>query len=343
MAQKIATSSMLDPMQYEMLKRCFEKKDFTEWDHWRENNPNEQIHLVGAKFKNALIAVVSLGTLKVITVNLSGADLTGADFQGAVLCGSNFKEADLTGANLKGARLNTVNLIRASLEDAKLNGAILTGARLNGTSFNGSHIEGAKVHFAQVDSETYIVDCTFDKETDFTGTGLDSAGIDPGIKAALKDNIRRIQWQKWFAKGNCTAQALKNCFVRPFWWMTGYGSSTANIIYYFVSLAYLFGSLYFFLEVTGYSVVEGLGVVNMPWYHTWLRGLYFSVVTMTTLGFGDLYAMKTSYWGHVLLVLQVILGYVLLGALVTRLGILFTSEAPAAKPTPRKLKDKQSN
>jgi hypothetical protein len=54
---------------------------------------------------------------------------------------------------------------------------------------------------------------------------------------------------------------------------------------------------------------------------------------MTTLGFGDLYALDSSYLGHVLLMLQVIFGYVILGALVTRLGILFTSEAPAARPT----------
>jgi len=48
------------------------------------------------------------------------------------------------------------------------------------------------------------------------------------------------------------------------------------------------------------------------------------------LGFGDMYANTSNYWfavaiGHVLLGLQVLLGYVLLGALVTRFGVLFTS------------------
>ena len=58
---------------------------------------------------------------------------------------------------------------------------------------------------------------------------------------------------------------------------------------------------------------------------------------MTTLGFGDMHASKTGDWpgylGYLLLSVQVIIGYVILGALVTRLGILFTSEAPAAEPT----------
>ena len=55
------------------------------------------------------------------------------------------------------------------------------------------------------------------------------------------------------------------------------------------------------------------------------RTIYLSIVTMTTLGFGDMHANCQSFWGHLLLTVQVILGYVLLGALVTRFGVLFTS------------------
>ena len=66
----------------------------------------------------------------------------------------------------------------------------------------------------------------------------------------------------------------------------------------------------------------------------YFRSIYFSIVTMTTLGFGDMYA-SDQYWGwrwwtgHLLLMLQVLLGYVLLGALVTRFTVLFTSGGPA--------------
>ena len=52
---------------------------------------------------------------------------------------------------------------------------------------------------------------------------------------------------------------------------------------------------------------------------------------MTTLGFGDIYAHPTSFWGHLLLTLQVLLGYVLLAALVTRFAVLFTAGGPAGK------------
>ena len=72
------------------------------------------------------------------------------------------------------------------------------------------------------------------------------------------------------------------------------------------------------------------------------RALYFSIVTMTTLGFGDMYANVATEFdyryanircvcGHLLLVIQVTLGYVLLGALVTRFAVLFTAGGPAGK------------
>jgi hypothetical protein len=56
---------------------------------------------------------------------------------------------------------------------------------------------------------------------------------------------------------------------------------------------------------------------------------------MTTLGFGDMYASAHSLFrgifGHILLAFQVTLGYVLLGALVTRFAVLFTAGGPAGK------------
>ncbi len=56
---------------------------------------------------------------------------------------------------------------------------------------------------------------------------------------------------------------------------------------------------------------------------------------MTTLGFGDLHAHAWSLPGHILLTFQVLLGYVLLGALVTRFAVLFGAGGPAGKFTPR--------
>ena len=110
--------------------------------------------------------------------------------------------------------------------------------------------------------------------------------------------------------------------VRAFWWLSDYGQSTGRIAAVFFLLAALFAVVYGCAPglVTNLHDVDRKPVAAsvVPF-----RALYFSVVTMTTLGFGDMYAAPGSIAGHLLLTAHVILGYVLLGALVTRLAILF--------------------
>jgi Ni,Fe-hydrogenase I cytochrome b subunit len=65
-------------------------------------------------------------------------------------------------------------------------------------------------------------------------------------------------------------------------------------------------------------------------WETFLRSFYFSIVTMTTLGFGDMHASHDNLWGYVALIFHVILGYVLLANLVTRFAVLFTANGPPA-------------
>jgi uncharacterized protein YjbI with pentapeptide repeats len=289
--------------------------------------------------------------------NFNHANLTAANFEAADLQGSSFIDAVLKRANFEGAELKIAHLYRSDLSGANLKKTNIEGARLNGTSFNSSHLEGARIHFAQVDSETYFVNCSYDKETDFTGTGLDNAGIDPGLKAAFKNNIRRIHWRRWLdderKKDKFIVPWLWPWPVKLFWWVTDYGSSTKRIIGTFFAVASLFCLIYWlFAMIPGsQSIIDKLRQVPGPdsitfgCMHTLARAFYFSVVTMTTLGFGDMHAAKIGGWpsivGYLFLSVQVIAGYVVLGALITRLGILFTSESPAAEPASAKAKDKR--
>ncbi len=121
--------------------------------------------------------------------------------------------------------------------------------------------------------------------------------------------------------------------------MSDYGRSAKRVAGWFFGAAICFAVIYFLSGYFGNALVLGLfsyessgqeiPIDNLPLV-AW-RSIYFSVVTMTTLGFGDLAANPLSWWGHALLMLQVILGYVLLGALVCRLAVLFQSDGPAEK------------
>ena len=113
----------------------------------------------------------------------------------------------------------------------------------------------------------------------------------------------------------------------PFWalvwrWSSDYGRSLALWALWSLLIALSFSLLYMqgpswlpeglqgampqFHQVTGENVHEPL---------TFWKFFYFSIVTFTTLGFGDVVADNTS--ARILVTLEVIFGYVMLGGLIS--------------------------
>ncbi len=321
--------------QYDMLLRCSDKEDIAEWNKWRDQNRGEKILLERANLQGAKLLGANLQGVHLPFANLQGAVLTVANLQGANLFGANLEGANLRRANLQGAQLRAANLRGAHLREANLQGgdlghanlqgADLRRANLQGAKLSGSDLNGADFYMAAVDGQTIILTREIDKKTDFRGVGLDSARVDPGLKQLLKYNIRRIRWREWYEKGTPWVQRLKKAFIQPFWWMSDYGRSTGRIAACFFVLAALFAIAY--LASPSMLMVNGkVGDVRGP-----LHALYFSVVTMTTLGFGDIHANPDSRVGQILLMFQVLLGYILLAALVTRFAVLFQAGGPAGK------------
>ena len=111
--------------QYDMLKRCSDKKDMTEWNEWRMNHFDRDILL-------------------------EGADLSYSHLEGCFLPG-----AYLTRANLNCVHLDEADLSRAHLEDASVNCGYLKGTRLGfchleNIDLSGSHLETARLEFADL-------------------------------------------------------------------------------------------------------------------------------------------------------------------------------------------------
>jgi hypothetical protein len=286
-----------------MLKSCSEKKDMTEWNEWRKAHPNEDVVLEGARLEDAWL----------VKVDLQGAWLLGAHLQGARLL-----KADVRGAD-----------------------------------FSRAELEGADFSRAIVDGTTLVWECEIDGNTKFEGVGLGNIRIYPKTRQLLEYNIRRMNWEDWY-KGHW----FWRWPVRGFWALSDYGRSTGRIILSFFVLAVVFAGIYwvwglakppgivsnlFELEGTTegvytYQVIDMTKIERQPGEPikvsrgtALVRAVYFSVVTMTTLGFGDLYANPLRIAGHILLAFQVILGYVLLGALITRFAVLFTAGGPAGR------------
>lgn len=296
--------------QYEILKRCSEKKDISEWNQWRIDHPDEDILLEGADLAHFNLKGINFSNYYTENEQFyffnGGVYLEKTYFFGTNLNEAKFSFADLTNtilcnAQLKVAEFEFVDLRKATFFESKLQEASFTQAR--------------------VDAETLIRDCYIDKNTNFEGVGLGNIRITPGERQLLEYNIRRKNWEKWYPKQN----RFLSWIVWTFWEVSDYGLSTGRIIFSFFGLAFLFSLVYWRFSQILY-VNGGQGEIQ-----GFIHALYFSIVTMTTLGFGDIAANPGSVWGQVLLMFQVILGYVLLGALITRFAVLFTAGGPAGR------------
>jgi hypothetical protein len=282
--------------------RCSKAKDMKEWNEWREANPDEKILLEGAGLEGAHLKGADLWS-----AHLKGANLIKAHLEGAGLRLAHLEEALLMSAHLEGADLWLANLKGAAFQEAHLEGAYLMANQLAGADFTDAVVNG----------KTLLAGRDYDKETDFTGVGLRSARVRPELRSALEANVRRRMWRQWYRDHWPLAP-----FVKFFWSLSDYGTSACKLMLWFLGFAMLFAAAYWCSPdlVSGLDEADGVQLLpgDLP-----LRAVYFSVITMTTLGFGDMHAAAGNPWGHLLLMVQVILGYILLGALITRFAIMF--------------------
>ncbi len=333
--------------QYEMLKRCSDRKDMTEWNDWRKEHPTEDVLLEGAD--------LSRHHLKGIKLQLIGGEFEG-EWSG---------RKTRSDVYLKAADLRWADLGCAALMDAHLEGAKFQFAHLEKADIAHAHLQSAQFQRAIVDGETSLWKCYVDRKTNFEGVALGNARIDPATRQLLEYNIRRQNWEKWYEDENVPIEKGKGIFsndklrkvtnrlprrlAREFWRISDYGISTKEIIKTFFMWALVFAAVYLAWGLIDYHLLgikDNPGIVSNLFVlegeqkivSAWLvpfRSIYFSIVTMTTLGFGDMYANAHYFvrglFGHILLALQVILGYVLLGALVTRFAVLFTAGGPAGR------------
>jgi hypothetical protein len=305
-SQNEKQSRRFDQQQYEMLLRCSEKKDMTEWNKWREEHPDEDVLLEGA--------------------NLQGANLKGANLQDAILW-----EAILQEANLRETHLQRAKLVRSHLQ---------------GAEFGGANLEGTDFSRAIVDGGTLIWRCEVNRDTKFEGVVLDAARIYPKTKQLLEYNIRRMNWEEWYEwedwfndrpkkQRSRLSYFLRKGTIGWFWQVSDYGRSTGKIVVWFFGFAFGFACVYYIWGlVAPPGIVDYLfrdaKEVEVAWWLVPIRAIHFSVVIMT-VGFTNMHANAHSFWAHILVGLQMIFGFVLLGALVTRFAVLFTAGGPAGK------------
>jgi len=111
------------------------------WNNWRNNNPNE-------------VPILEEANLNLL--DLSGLNLRGANLRGANLFGTDFIEADLTGADLREADLTAADLSQADLTGVDLREARLIRTQALATNFNQVRFTGACLEDWNIDPSTNL-------------------------------------------------------------------------------------------------------------------------------------------------------------------------------------------
>ena len=226
----------------------------------------------------------------------------GADFSYAHLEGADFSYAHLEGANFSYAHLEGADFSYTHLE-----GAIFADTYLNGAIFKLAVVNG-ETQFTYRDIHIYI-----DNRTDFTGTPLSSVRILPKVRTKLEKNIRQLRWEEWYKYNRKWEIPAK-----IFWKISDYGSSTRAVLYTFLFSNVIFMIFYFALRnadlLHGYILSPGYNLL-LAYMQTTLVPFGILSIDLTTLSFFPVF----------IIFLQVIFGYTILAALVTRMAIMFQS------------------
>ncbi len=254
---------------------------------------------------------------------LQGARLQDANFKGAILREANLKGAFLLGSGIQGANLQKADLEKADLQGAKLRGAKLQGAKLQGTKLQGAKLPGANLHAADLQEASL-------QGADLSSANLKSANLShSSLEKAL---VKKVKFNRFtrclgidvtrakgsprfvrFAKDQEYLEEFRSSWKRyPLYiiWLMLADCGRSMLIWLFWSICMALG-----FAIKFFSLGPGAFCIKQPLEHSLDTMIYYSVVTFTTLGFGDITpnTIEASRW----VMAEVILGYIMLGGLIS--------------------------
>ena len=279
--------------------------DLAECDFFRTNLSGADLKM--ARMPGADLSHANLDEVDGYTLDLCGAFLTEASAINDDLSSVAFRNADLRGARLRGANLTGSDLTRARLGHSDLTGAILvetrldeidlTQANLSETNLTGSHYGGyrrMRGHFYGIrgldsahGNALFVRDA---KDQDYLDTlELEIARMPEGWRKRLSEQLFRA------------------------WGLIDHGRSLLKVGWYAFIIATVYGLLYALDMHLGWGLMDYSTSAQ-----SWFTPFYYSIVTYTTLGFGDVTA--NSALGEIIVISEVIVGYFTLGLLLSILA-----------------------
>lgn len=285
-----------NPKHYKKLLIHIETRDIEGWNVWQERShkkkESEEANLNFAHWDEA--------------------QLYHTDLRGAILEKAYLKEASLIGAHLEEANLHESNLEGANLHEA--------------------HLEGADIHHAELNNANLRI-IWFNKKTkcDNTLFGDTVLSTHPECKISENELIkilskaevnnvrfidpvfgRKVRDENWLYhyKRQCSWYKKPLQFI---WCAT---SNYGRNIWLWALWSLVFAVLFALIYLGFYQKFPlNFHTVYISPDYPFLSFLYYSFVTFTTLGFGDI--VPATGWLQFWVALEVVIGYIMLGGLIS--------------------------
>ncbi|WP_227356039.1 pentapeptide repeat-containing protein [Haladaptatus salinisoli] len=291
----------------------------------KELKPEPKEHIDGAYLKEATLRNVSwFKDVSLINADFTRADLravnlSNADMRLTTFEGTTAIYTDFSGGNLEGAIISETDLRSAKLVDAQLNGAIFSNVYVNRDTDFGEYsiYEKEKEIAPRTLYETHPLQAAAWVYRELQEIYHDNSlpTLTQSSYQQEKDVRRRLAWDE-----REYGHAIKYELSR---WVMLYGTSPYRILAVSAAFILLCGFLY--PLIGGVQIVSGERTITYTFERSqtislwWIgevlfRSIYFSVITFSTLGYGNL--QPVGPWTQLLSGIEAILGSLFAALLV---------------------------
>ncbi|WP_252178891.1 pentapeptide repeat-containing protein [Endozoicomonas sp. 4G] len=242
-----------------------------------KGTPMEGFYLKGANLDNLdLVCPERSQAYQLINSDLSRCSLVKAHLYRADLSGSNLLKADLSRANLHCTRLIGSNLL----------GVNFKSARIEHVEFGAVFLQEEKAHQARREGDETKA-CALFEEAEEVARNIRKHCEAQGLFHNAGDFFYREMTFNRYRFPSLSRHRMVSKVVDL---LSGYGEKPERVVLFSMSFIVFFSLFYFFLGIEdGETLIQYQS--GQPFYNNlvnWLETLYFSVVTFTTLGYGDL-------------------------------------------------------
>jgi len=257
---------------------------------------------------------LDLRGIEIQQVEFIDASSGDARFDGARMHDVAWKNCRFSSGSFRHANLRAVKFVNCTFWETCFEGADLVVCSFGNCTFHGCDFRKCDLTRSSFPQST-LTDCIWRYPRGVRGTSVDLAAM-PGTRGLE----RYIRDEQWIAELQQTSESSRVLRTALFFWRisSNYGRSFGLWFIWAVIVAIFFGVFYQFVPIG-----PAPGQTNVP--QGWFTRFYFSVIAFTTLGFGDVYPQNTV--AQILVMIEVLLGYLMLGGLVSILANKFARRA----------------